>query len=124
MTCDHCECNEPFLVGSPHPPSEERQDGAALIVAERTRQQMVEGWSEAHDDDHDCGEMGQAAICYIDHAAPNDWESHPQWPWSREWWKPSDDPIRDLVKAGALIAAEIDRWRRLAPPVSPGTKED
>lgn len=31
------------------------------------------------------------------------------WPWERNWWKPSDDPIKDLIKAGALIAAEIDR---------------
>lgn len=31
------------------------------------------------------------------------------WPWSLNWWKPSSDPIKDLVKAGALIAAEIDR---------------
>lgn len=28
------------------------------------------------------------------------------------WWKPSRDPIRDLEKAGALIAAEIDRHLR------------
>lgn len=34
------------------------------------------------------------------------------WPWHSSWWKPSDDPIRNLVKAGALIAAEIDRLQR------------
>jgi len=33
------------------------------------------------------------------------------WPWGKEWWKPSDRR-RDLVKAGALIAAEIDRLDR------------
>jgi hypothetical protein len=38
------------------------------------------------------------------------------WPWDQDWWKPSPDPIRNLVKAGALIAAEIDRLQRLAPP--------
>ena len=31
------------------------------------------------------------------------------WPWDKKWWKPSDDPIKNLIKAGALIAAEIDR---------------
>lgn len=31
------------------------------------------------------------------------------WPWDNKWWKPSDDPIKNLIKAGALIAAEIDR---------------
>jgi len=34
------------------------------------------------------------------------------WPWEASWWKPSDDPIRNLAKAGALIAAEIDRLQR------------
>lgn len=33
------------------------------------------------------------------------------WPWAVRWWKPKD-PIRDLVRAGALIAAEIDRLQR------------
>ena len=36
------------------------------------------------------------------------------WPWGQAWWKPSTDPIRNLVKAGALIAAEIDRLLVLA----------
>lgn len=31
------------------------------------------------------------------------------WPWREESFKPSDDQIRNLTKAGALIAAEIDR---------------
>ena len=32
------------------------------------------------------------------------------WPWNVVWWKPTpDDRIRELAKAGALIAAEIDR---------------
>ncbi len=37
-----------------------------------------------------------------------------QWPedWEAEAWKPSADPVRNLVKAGALIAAEIDRLQR------------
>ena len=35
-----------------------------------------------------------------------------RWPWDESWWKPSNDSIRNLVKAGALIAAEIDRLHR------------
>lgn len=32
------------------------------------------------------------------------------WPWSDEKWNPEpDNRIRELAKAGALIAAEIDR---------------
>ncbi len=42
------------------------------------------------------------------------------WPWDEEWWKPDNDAVRNLAKAGALIAAEIDRLQRLQPniPVS------
>lgn len=35
------------------------------------------------------------------------------WPWDAKWWKPSDDPIKNLVKSGALIAAEIDRLQNI-----------
>ncbi len=31
------------------------------------------------------------------------------WPWFDGWKPDLSDPIRNLVKAGALIAAEIDR---------------
>ncbi|MGH3703011.1 MAG: hypothetical protein ACRDT9_00140 [Agromyces sp.] len=30
------------------------------------------------------------------------------WPWADEFWKPTGDPVRDLTKAGALIAAALD----------------
>jgi len=33
----------------------------------------------------------------------------PSWPWAQTAFKPSGDPVRNLEKAGALIAAEIDR---------------
>lgn len=36
------------------------------------------------------------------------------WPWRDEDWKPSNDRVANLVKAGALIAAEIDRLQRSA----------
>ena len=97
-------------------------NGVELIAAERQRQIDVEGWSLKHDDDHFKGELAAAAVCYADEAFVQSYE-----PWSRridaiaphgwpfdslEFWKPSDDPIRNLVKAGALIAAEIDRLQR------------
>lgn len=38
------------------------------------------------------------------------------WPWDRKWWKPSqDDQVKNLIKAGALIAAEIDRLQNIKP---------
>lgn len=102
----------------------EPNDGAALIAAERRRQVEVEGWTAEHDDAHDCGEMVEAAICYAEQAKGRGWVSPEKyrqdevdpfgdWPWDESWWKPQT-PIRDLVRAGALIAAEIDRLQRLA----------
>lgn len=92
-------------------------NGVDLIAAERQRQIDVEGWTPAHDSSHQEHEMLVAAVCYL--AVPGSpWKplsSSPTpalWPWDTAWWKPSDDPIRNLVKAGALVAAEIDRLQR------------
>lgn len=93
--------------------------GAALIAFERQRQKEVEGWTPEHDDEHSHGELATAAAVYL-LAAENqaiDQIFQPAkepafWPWSFTWWKPSPEPIRNLVKAGALIAAEIDRLLR------------
>lgn len=80
--------------------------GIERIAAERARQIEVEGWSAAHDNASG-GNLREAAVCYV--FGRSDW-----WPWAMEWWKPSTDPIRNLEKAGALIAAEIDRLERAA----------
>ena len=88
--------------------------GTQLIARERRRQKRVEGWTAEHDDQHRCAEMARAAVCYTRQAIdPCRAGTPPGWPagWSG-WWKPSDDAIRNLVKAGALIAAEIDRLLR------------
>lgn len=93
--------------------------GIELISEERQRQIEVEGWTPEHDAGHDDSELVDAALCYGATAANDPGSefsgSHPYaWPWAREWWKPSPDPIRNLTKAGALIAAEIDRLQRQA----------
>lgn len=97
-----------------------QMDGACLITVERARQRHVEGYTAAHDDEEESlGQLLFAARAYVLHAlmatqqkvfVP---EPPPKWPWPRICWKPSEDPIRTLVKAGALIAAEIDRLQRL-----------
>lgn len=79
--------------------------GAELIATERSEQFVREGWESSHDDAHTAGELAQAGAAY----ALNDETLFP-WP---DWWKPGDDPVRRLVKAGALIAAEIDRLSRI-----------
>ena len=91
--------------------------GVELIAAERKRQVNVEGWMPEHDDTHRLCEMNEAARAYARAAelqvrSGSEPENPGIWPWEREWWKPSSDPIRNLVKSGALIAAEIDRLQR------------
>ena len=84
--------------------------GAEMIVRERDRQTSSEGWTPAHDDTHTHGELAAAAIAY---ASPFESIKCDVWPWESDSYKPTTR-IRDLVKAGALIAAEIDRLKRCA----------
>lgn len=100
------------------------ESGIELIAAERKRQVEVEGWTLEHDIENDGEAMAFAAVCYAlpgdarhmtydDHSRPNGVPRN--WPWDGHWWKPTpDDRVRELVKAGALIAAEIDRIQRSA----------
>lgn len=86
------------------------------VVVERERQQSVEGWTPEHDDQHKDGEIAGAAACYaltsITHWARQVTIAR-MWPWASEWWKPKN-PRYDLVRAGALILAEIERLDRIA----------
>jgi hypothetical protein len=97
--------------------------GADRIRAERGRQIVSEGYTAEHDAGR-ASAIALAAFGYTQHAAATlargltleeslaagreaglipDW-----WPWRVQDWKPTGDPVRDLVKAGALIAAAID----------------
>ena len=115
--------------------------GIELIAAERERQITAKGWSAAHDDKHNNAELAYAGSCYAHVGAAvkrgidvkdikefytDGMDSLIHWPWEDESWKPSNDPIPNLMKAGALIAAELDRLMRLdsqnarsLPPVTP-----
>jgi hypothetical protein len=99
------------------------------VLAERRRQIEAEGWTPEHDDAHNAGELAAAASAYALAAAD---KMHPysqgdgefgtdppaMWCWARDWWKPGD-PRRMLVKAGALILAEIERLDRASPTPAP-----
>jgi hypothetical protein len=82
------------------------------VLAERARQVNVEGWTPEHDDQHDDGEMARAATVY---ANPDIWDIFGAggigWPWEASWYKPTNRR-RDLVKATALLLAEIERLDR------------
>jgi len=82
--------------------------GVELITEERNRQINEEGWSAEHDAGHDNKEIANAALTYLGEYCGVETDV---WPWESSWWKPGAD-IRNLVKAGALIAAEIDRLQR------------
>lgn len=96
------------------------KSGIELIAAERHRQEAKEGWSPGHDDSHEYGELRRSAESYLwelrtrafrESGQPD--ETPPQiWPFDAHYWKPTEDIVRQLVKAGALIAAEIDRLQR------------
>jgi hypothetical protein len=112
------------------------------------RRRQLDKWPIEHDDEHDDGELALAACCYAapsqlyiqDHRANAVTYADP-WPWHPKYdlrlsygerrenpGNPKPDPdtytakerIDLLVKAGALIAAEIDRLQRLADKTEGG----
>ncbi len=114
--------------------------GLVRIAEERKSQIEEHGWRPEHDAEHDDGALAWAAVCY---AAPEIVyrEKHglrsirfvDPWPWEAKWDRRKttrrDIPmstgqrrrarIRELTKAGALIAAEIDRLEALPEPLDP-----
>lgn len=96
--------------------------GVELIAAERQRQIDKFRYTALSDDHYSKPELVLAAISYACVVARPDTEAEGRmehtraandWPWPPMSWNPSNDPVRNLVKAGALIAAEIDRLQRL-----------
>lgn len=98
--------------------------GTNLIADERARQ--MKKFSEEHDDGYQDSELALAAIVYAD---PNVYDSL-EWMWPGNWKEPKyaqavevdgvvtaqayrEARIKNLAKAGALIAAEIDRLQRI-----------
>lgn len=108
-TGDHCSV---MLVN----PSQAALD----VLAERHRQMAVEGWTPAHDDQHQNAELPRAARSYalaahLPEPVREKFRFKPPsgWPFSRDWWK-WHSPRRMLVIAAALIIAEIERLDRMA----------
>lgn len=103
-----------------------KSTGIEAIAAERKRQIEVERWTPEHDSQHTDGSIALAASAYAIASCNGNiyraGEPPPCWPWGTEWWKPKDRRS-NLVKAGALIAAEIDRLDRATAPTEPGRGE-
>lgn len=97
-----------------------QSQAARDVLAERARQVNVEGWTTAHDDQYQNDELSLAAACYAIASDTAPQVGTPQmWPWPDEWWKPTTER-RNLVKAGALILAEIERLDRATMPKQEG----
>ena len=96
-----------------HPQPMPQTDAARDVLAERQRQISEEGAKPEEDDAYKDHELARAAIAYARSGIGlvSDGNVPTQWPWMTHWWKPST-PRRDLVKAAALILAEIERLDR------------
>lgn len=110
------------------------KSGIELISEERQRQIESEGWTAEHDAEHTDQSIAISAALY---AMPEHYRNKTEhdidgydlvdrfWAWEYRWWKPSligpsvednlNGRIKELQKAGALIAAEIDRLQNIKP---------
>lgn len=81
------------------------------VLAERQRQISKEGWTPEHDDEHDEGDLSLAGAVY---AVTKGYRADvpPAWPWEAAAFKPRDWRA-NLVRAGALVLAELERLDRL-----------
>jgi hypothetical protein len=101
------------------------------VLAERQRQISAEGWTPEHDDEHHDGSMARAAAAYClcgegppAPGVPSEFHSSRPWDfnillaiWPRSWsWPTPKDRRRNLVRAAALLLAEIERLDRKQTP--------
>jgi len=110
--------------GAPDTPEETHTAAARDVLAERQRQVSIEDWTPEHDDAHACGEIAAFAALYAMPSAARDWPATETGYGDTfgaalcpEDWQPKfGDRRRELVKAGALVLAEIERLDRAAAP--------
>ncbi|WP_343742108.1 hypothetical protein [Herbaspirillum huttiense] len=109
------------LYDSPPAGTANNLDAAARdVLAERRRQQEVEGWTTDHDDEHLSGEISALAAFYAMPPAARDWnasstgygETLGEAMLPPEWRAKPGERREELKKAGALILAEIERIDR------------
>lgn len=85
------------------------------VLAERRRQIEAEDWSPENDNQYVNGELVAAGAAYALEAVSEGgtrgiWFKR-LWPWHLDYWKPKSRR-RDLVRAAALLIAEIERIDR------------
>jgi len=99
-------------------------DALRDVTAERRRQIEAEGYDQSHDDEHVNDEIAALACFYAMPPGAREWDTSSTGYGLRlgdailphGWGSIEDgDRRRELVKAGALILAEIERLDRLLP---------
>lgn len=83
-------------------------------IRQRNPQPHGEGYSDERDDGYRYSQLTDAAISYCLASVAGSLVAKnppPRWPWSVEAWKPKDRRS-NLVRAAALLIAEIDRQDR------------
>ncbi|AYF32174.1 hypothetical protein CSH63_33000 [Micromonospora tulbaghiae] len=88
-------------------PHLDQSPALALIGAERIRHLEVKGYDANHDDQYRDGELAGMALWYAD-----DESSAIDWPGNLDDLPARGDRLQDLVRAGSLLAAEVDRLLR------------
>lgn len=108
-------------------PSDSITQAEQDVISERRRQVTEEHWTPQHDDTHADGSLALAGASYAAYAGAEALRAYarPQanrgseyqfyarqiWPFDIEWLK-RKNPRRDLVRAAALLIAEIERMDR------------
>lgn len=109
-------------------------DGLQRIRDERGHQKFDHGYTTDHDQHHHVRELVDAANCYlyevvypsnvpasqkigtglasVEQRSGSSTPMPSTWPWEPEAWKPSDDRVHNLEKAGALYLAARDLMAR------------
>jgi hypothetical protein len=82
--------------------------GIEQITEERTKQIGKYGWPGYHDSMYTHKELLKAAQAYLSACIFDGFVGRNNWPWNPETFK-DEGYVENLKKAGALIAAELDR---------------
>ena len=122
-----CQLKESHFIAWQAAKAQAVPEGFAIkdVINERQRQINQEFYSTENDDEYEQNELLRAAVCYAENVVRRGWvfdsnfgpdvyqeEEVPDlWPWDLDFWKPKN-PRRDLVRAAALLIAEIERIDR------------
>ena len=104
----------PALVEADKREKHERLTREVFRQIEQERQRQIsKGYDADHDDAHVCGEIAKAAACYAIAGLGDQVKRKWLWPWEEAAFK-DEGRLKNLVKAAALLVAEIERCERIS----------